>query len=355
MLAVSMPVARLAAVAAACLALLCLLPAAAAARDVPRGFFGAVLDGEELRAAAPATLDGVFARMASSGVESVRVGFHWSEAQPDPAQPPNFAFTDSVVAAAAAHRIEVVPVVIYAPPWARVDPSAIASPPRDPGQYAAYLRALVERYRGKVRRWQVWNEPHLRYQWAASGWERGYGELLRAAERAVHAADPRADVVLAGLTNLSWRELDSLYRRGRIRGAFDVVAVHPYTGEPRNVPTVLRRVRDVMRRRGDARKPVWITELGWPAARGRTSVPRGLRTVVTTDRGMAERLTEAYELLADERRRLRLERVHWYTWASSYSGEPFRFAGLLRYDPALSFAPTPALTAYARSARRHER
>jgi hypothetical protein len=98
---------------------------------------------------------------------------------------------------------------------------------------------------------------------------------------------------------------------------------------------------------------VWITELAWPASRGRVKPPDGLKQLPTTDRGMAERLTRAYTLL---RKKRTVARAYWYTWASAYAGDSiFAYTGLLRYD-GKRFRAKPGLRAYrnaARTSRRH--
>src|SRR2546429_540736 len=82
-------------------------------------------------------------------------------------------------------RIPLLPFGLSAPAWARGDASSGASPPRDPADYVASLRALVARYgpagsfwsenpsvpRRPLRTWQIWNEPQLRYQWADQDWQ----------------------------------------------------------------------------------------------------------------------------------------------------------------------------------------
>ena len=350
--------------AAAAVVFLTAVPAAAQAR-VPYGFYGAVWD-RGVSAASPAVQDSQWGTMAASGVESVRVVFSWAAAQPEAGQPPSFAVTDPVVARAAARRIALLPVVMYAPPWARGDFDVGSSPPREPGDYVAYLRALIGRYgpqgsfwaehpelpKRPLRTWQVWNEPQLRFQWSESDWERGYGRLLRAARAGVRQADPGAKVVLAAMTNAAWDALASLYAKGDIKGLFDVATVHPYTGSAGRVLEVVRRVRAVLARRGEGRRPLWVTELAWPASRGRARAPEGLRTIVTNDRGMAERLTRAYRLLAKTKA---ASRVYWYTWASGYSRDAgiFDFTGLQRFD-GTRFRAMPALRAYRASARRHQ-
>src|SRR5690348_10767034 len=103
------------------------LAAPASARDVPRDFYGAVLDGGVL-SASPDVLGQQWGQMAASGVETVRTVFSWADAQPLAGGPFDFTRTDALVADAAANRIDLLPVVIYAPPWARKDASQLASP-----------------------------------------------------------------------------------------------------------------------------------------------------------------------------------------------------------------------------------
>jgi hypothetical protein len=267
-----------------------------------------------------------------------------------------------------AHQIDLLPVVIYAPIWARADITRAASPPARESDYTAYLQALVARYGPAgsfwsehpelpyrpLRAWQIWNEPQLPYQWSAPGFAQGYGSLLRASYQALKAADPGSTVVLAGATNQSWQVTAQLYSQGGIHGFFDVAAVHPYTSSPKNVVRVVKLVRGVLRRHGDGRKPIWVTELGFPASKGRV---RSNNSLQTTPRTAAGRLTSAYSLLAAQRRKpsLLVGRVYWYTWASSYSGtDIFSFSGLWRFDPASGFKAQRQYAAYVRSARQHE-
>lgn len=350
------------------------LPATAGARSVPQGFYGAVYDGAVTNAS-PSVQDGQFARMAKAGVESVRAVFSWADAQPVQGGPTDFTATDLAVALAARHGMSLLPVVIYAPPWARIDAGDPASPPTDPASYAQYLTELAARYgssgtfwaqhpelpRTPILYWQVWNEPHLTLYWNHSGWQEGYGALLRAAHAALRQADPRSRVVLAGLTGTSWDALQSLYTRGKVKGQFDVAALQTYTGTAQHLLLAVHLFRGVLARHGAASMPLWLTEMGWPAAKGRVHVPSYQRTIVTNDAGMAKRLTAGYKLIARERRarNVRVTRAYWYSWSSPYrpSSDPgtgiFRYSGLFRFN-GTAFVKEPAFTAYVRSARAHE-
>jgi hypothetical protein len=349
--------------------LLAAVPAASAApRSVPHGFFG-VHWTPELTAVASDAQDYQWDLMAESGVESVRADFTWIAAQPLRNRPIDFSRFDGLVRRAALRNIELLPVVNDAPRWARAYRSRFKSPPRDPATYARYLGALVGRYgsngtfwtehpelpKRPVRDWQVWNEPHLRLYWNApdkSKWGHpgGYGRLLRAAYKAVKAEDRRARVVLAGLTQRAWEELDEMYARGGIKRYFDVAALQIFPQTVRRSVLATKLFRQTLRRRGDRGKPIYLTEISWPASKGRTRRIRYLAH--ETPRSMAIKLARAYGALAKNSRALGLARVYWYTWASPYGrgGSVFNYSGLQAYRNG-EWTAQPALGAFQRKAR----
>ena len=80
----------------------------------------------------------------------------------------------------------------------------------------------------------------------------------------------------------------------------DVVAVNPFTVYPWSVIRGERKVRKVMRKCGQGRKPIWITEATWPASKGKApGKDARLLAEAVGDRpvGMAKRLREVYKLL----------------------------------------------------------
>lgn len=338
-------------------------PAAAAERSVPRGWLGVIADGA-LTGGEAASFDSEFDGMVSAGVESVRTSFYWNEAQPEEGRAPDLSRYDAVVASAARRRLVVLPIVHRTPGWASRNPADLYSSPRDEAPYAAFLTALVGRYgpRGSfwserpelpkvpIRDWQVWNEPDLTRYWAEQPFAKAYVRLTRAADAALKAADPGSRTILAGFPNESFNALAKVYAAGG-RGTFDAVALHPYTGKPRNVVKLLELARRVMRRNGDGRMPVWITELSWPAAEGRVKGTRGFET---TERGQASRLRDGLRRLAAARKRLRIERVFWYTWLSTNAGpNSFEYSGLRRLKAGRPVSAR-SLEEYRRAARRLE-
>jgi Glycosyl hydrolase catalytic core len=338
--------------------------ASAAARKVPRDWLGVVTDGLITDNVAYGTGE-EWDRVASSGAETVRAAFYWRAAQPTSGADTSFATYDALVLAAAARGLDVLPVLQGTPDWAALNPGDPGSPPRDPADFARFLTLLVTRYgptgsfwaehpevaRRPIRAWQIWNEPNITRYWNVASWAPPYVKLLKAAHAALRHADKGAKTVLAGLPNESWVALRRIYAAGG-RNAFDVVALHPYTSTPSNVVRLVRYARDAMRPRKDTKKPIWITELSWPAAVGKTHGPRGFDT---TDSGQATRLKRVLPLLVRERTKLRIGRVYWYTWLSEEgaSASSFDYSGLRRLRSG-QLVDSPALSVFRSAAQRLE-
>ncbi len=343
-----------------------------------------------------------FNQMVASGVESVRLTFAWSAAQPyasfaqvPPSErgafvnvggvPTNFAATDQEVRLAAEHGMTVLAQVLYAPPWdtkprpcvaAAVRDATVADAPRAAASaacswvpvpardepYGNFLKALVKRYgprgtfwaqnpgipRHPVRLWEIWNEPNFLYQWPQP-FAPSYVALLRVAHAAVKSADPGAKVVLAGFPNYAWTYLSEIYKLGG-RRLFDVADIHPYTKLLSNVVKFLQLVRTQMARAGDRRKPIIVGEFTWPSAIGHHP-SQTYFDIETTEAGQAQKVRAALPLLASHRTQLGLLGIYYFTWMSQeYAGAPsFAYSGLLALRNGRVVAK-PALAAFRRSA-----
>ena len=139
-----------------------------------------------------------------------------------------------------------------------------------------------------VRTWQIWNEPGMRVPVVAAG--RLAAEVRRAAATAypaVKQADPGAKVVLGGLANASWEEIDALYDQGGIKGNFDVVAIHYYARIPAQFIEVAHAACALRSHTATGGMPIWWTEAGASASKGKIDAPAN-KHFQTTDKGMAD-------------------------------------------------------------------
>lgn len=180
---------------------------------------------------------------------------------------------DRIVNSALAHGLMPQAILTTLPAWAGSD---WQMGPVTAEQYTAFTdfaRAAVERYRGKIHVWEVWNEPNSPVFWTDPSVS-AYTALLRATHSAVKSVDPGATVLLGGPAggqsgvNATSSWYAGLYANGA-KGFFDAANMHPYpatfaegpaSGEMRHIAAV----RATMSEHGDAHLPIWATEIGFP-------------------------------------------------------------------------------------------
>ncbi|MCF0235041.1 MAG: hypothetical protein HUK22_08730, partial [Thermoguttaceae bacterium] len=134
-------------------------------------------------------------------------------------------------------------------------------------EWKEYVRRIVERFKDRIRFWEVWNEPNLQGFWADAPDGANYAILLKATYETIKAIDPELKVVYGGLAGVP---LD-FFEKSLDAGAgdyFDVMNIHPYRGGMTTTAFVeefrtdVEGFRAAMAKRGFER-PIWITEMGW--------------------------------------------------------------------------------------------
>ncbi|MFL5735604.1 MAG: hypothetical protein ACJ78Q_20805 [Chloroflexia bacterium] len=170
------------------------------------------------------------------------------------------------------------------PQWAR--PPGTTWKYLDSAHYADFgdfVYAFVSHFKGRISHYIIWNEPNTAAEWGQRPPDPvAYAALQAVAYRRAKQADPNCVVLLAGLApNLepegSAAAVNDLIYLDRVYDAgaapyFDAVAVHAYgLKSPPDDPAGPRKlnfaraeeIHNVMVKRGDGAKPVYITEGGW--------------------------------------------------------------------------------------------
>ena len=179
------------------------------------------------------------------------------------------------------------------PAWARPGRPKLETPPADFEDYADFVGRLADRYRGRVRYYQIWNEPNIPFEWGDEAPDPvAYTHLLWLASQRIHAVDPGAAVISAAMaptTEFSehgineLRYLQAMYDAGA-RGSFDILGANAYglRSGPDDRRLALDRdvnfsrpvlVRRLMVRNGDAGRPIWAAEVGWSAVPDGSGIP----------------------------------------------------------------------------------
>jgi hypothetical protein len=171
--------------------------------------------------------------------------------------------------------------------------------------YVKRAEAIVQRYKGKIQAYEIWNEPNLTNYWQPKPNVTNYTRLVKAAYPRIKAADPSVTVI-AGVTSPTDNAADGsrmdevtfiqqAYKQN-IRGNFDAWSTHPYTqswgvhGKQSfngwyQMCCSSPSVRSVMVSNRDGNKKLWATEFG-------------AKTSQVSEEEQAKQIAEGYRLYA---------------------------------------------------------
>jgi len=198
-------------------------------------------------------------------------GVNWPDLEPDKLQW-RFDRLDRYVSLAEKHGTSVLLPLGGSPPWASARPAApspyqagFSAEPANLDDWRTYVRTVVSRYKGRIRAYEIWNEPNLKDFW--SGTTDQMVALTKEASQIIHAVDPKAIVVSPSATadfGIPW--LVEFLKKGG--GQYvDVIGYHFYVAKlPEELVPLIQRVQQVISENGLASKPLWNTEMGWIAA-----------------------------------------------------------------------------------------
>lgn len=268
---------------------------------------------------------------------------------------------DNIVDLAAQNGIEVIARLSTPPTWTRelpIEQTGNKAPPDNYDDYGDFAEAVAEHFNGRIRYYQLWNEPNGNGEWGNHQPvnPEAFTELLCNAYGRIKAVDPNA-VILAGaltptvaINDANMNDLiflERMYAAGA-GDCFDVMSAQGYglwsgATDQRLRPTVINYphnmlIRDVMVRHGDAHKPIWISEMGWNVAPEDVAPHFGR----VTEEQQARYGVEAYQRSQAEWPWVGVNGYWFLKRAADYEkGEAFYYFRLLEPD----FTPLPAYDA----------
>jgi hypothetical protein len=236
-----------------------------------------------LRSARDAGITWVREDFAWSTIEATRGHFNWRR-------------TDALMRNAARVGINVLALAAWSPSWASGHAESDKYAPRNPADYARFVRAVALRYGTGGTFWsstprlrrqpltaiEIWNEPWHAHFWRPAPDPAAYARLVRLAARAIKAVHPEIDVLASGdIFQLAADGSDPgadwlkpllaadppLWKSGLI----DAWSVHTYcqrlspwdTTAPMRVRFDRVKLTRSLSVEAGAALPIWITEVGW--------------------------------------------------------------------------------------------
>jgi len=245
----------------------------------------------------PETTDRDLQLARDAGFTWIKQNFSWIDIEGAKKGALDWNEADRIVEKAQEYGLDIVARVDKEPEWARN--GASKGPVANYNDYGDFLFQMATRYRGRIRAYEVWNEPNKSEEWGGKQADAvEYVKMLKVAYQRIKQADPKAIVVSAGLaptTAGAPHVPDDLFlKRMYVAGAkpyFDVLGAHgtgfkaPPETDPADIASgklkqycawekledcarvwCFRHVEDlrkIMVDNGDSAKQIMILEFGW--------------------------------------------------------------------------------------------
>ncbi|MEW6592331.1 MAG: hypothetical protein AB1305_01380 [Candidatus Hadarchaeota archaeon] len=286
----------------------------------------------------------------------------------------DFSYLDQQVTALSDNGFGIVAVLMGAPPHA----SRIVNPPTDfeyfigppkLSEYENFLRAIVLRYKSRVKYWEIWNEPNDAGFWRPAPNAGDYAELLKVAYAVIKETDENAKVLIgavgpipddgdeaAGTENYHpyMEFMENVLKALGDSKPFDIITLHPYripkgpletrsikleNGQSKSVTfkEELLEFKRLFDKYDQGNKKLWITEIGWLANDYSSD-----RTDLISENKQAEFLGQVYSAAKNDGDLSFVESIFWFNLTDFAGPGTDRFFGMV-YE---NHSPKPAFGVY---------
>lgn len=217
--------------------------------------------------------------LKNSGIKWTRINIRWQDVEKEKGKF-DFSGADAVVDRFYKDGVGIFPVLGSPPDWYRKIPpdyKPIESgahkgwgdfPPNDLNAWGEYVYQTVKHFKGKIKYFEIWNEPHFDL-FFNGGTADDYVALLKIAYTQAKKANPDCRIVGLGGTDAEYAR--KVFEKGGHK-YMDIASIHIYNmfGHPPEKAWYAASLNDA-RKVVEEYKPgmeIWLTETGWPTHSG---------------------------------------------------------------------------------------
>jgi len=284
--------------------------------------------------------------MKEAGVGWVRMDFLWEDIEPEKGKL-NFEKYDYIVDLLTQNNIGILGLLSYSASWAGPTWNA---PPYEDESFVRYVSNVMERYKDKVKYWEIWNEPDDEQYWTPQDGMMRYTRLLKKVYLKAKQIYPDCKILNGGLSKAITLSLKKIYQNGG-KGYFDVLAIHPFANPLNEVDVdrvkgLYNGCKKIMQDNEDDKK-VWFTELGAPGVLSLSQSNSWWLGMSPTEEQQAAWVKRIYTEILPE-----LPDCGKIFWAffrdcKNHWNNGIDYLGLIRWD----FSKKPAFNVYKESVR----
>ncbi|HYG75558.1 MAG TPA: glycosyl hydrolase [Planctomycetota bacterium] len=149
------------------------------------------------------------------------------------------------------------------------------------------VRNTVTRYKGRVKYWEIMNEPNFSMK------PEQYAELVKQLYPLIKSIDPAAKVMGPDVCGVDLNWYDIFYKNGG-KDFIDILSIHDYEGhesvDPVHWAWKIGALKQLMAKYGDEKKEIWQTERAITGVRGKSFLGSAQAVRVMLHRDLLETL-----------------------------------------------------------------
>ncbi len=172
---------------------------------------------------------------------------------------------------------------------------------------------LVNRYKDRIKTWELWNEPDIEIYWQGSVKE--FADFIKVGADAVKKADPSSKVVLGGLAYDPYFLLH-LFRDNGLSPYIDIVNCHNYyeTWHRHPIESIteyINEISDIIWRYGN-NQSLWMAEVGYSTFRKGAGVSESYSAYYDYEHTPEYQAVELFKTLTLAVSTEKLSAITWY-------------------------------------------
>ncbi|GMO27253.1 MAG: hypothetical protein Ta2B_07910 [Termitinemataceae bacterium] len=228
------------------------------AHAVPPDFFGITpYDGHKL-------IEKDYEVINDLGVVWMRRTFNWSRVERNQGEWDFSAFDDYVDDAKKQGK-KLIAILAYDPSWKlNENGKEFYVSSKTLPLYIAYVEKIVERYKGKVDAWEIWNEPNNFFMGFWKGNVKEFSNLTKAAALKVKEVDPAAKIVAGSFFRSPSGFVKKMFKAGAFENV-DAISFHPYSVSPAYTVKVFDKFEALLKKH-KWEKEIFVSEVGFPTS-----------------------------------------------------------------------------------------
>lgn len=235
--------------------------------SIPANYFGLTLQDfegiePEVQYATTRTWD------AYAGSASAYPGLDWPHISQTPGAY-DFTALDAFINYNESRDADIIYTFGRVPQWASTNPNEASCnygpgqcAPPTPAAWNSFVRAIVTHAAGRIKYWEIWNEPNNPSSY--SGSIPTMVTLAQSAYQIVKSIDPSAVVLSPAVTASSGPGWLSTYLSDGGDQSTEAIAFHGYgNGVAEDISSIVKTYKTVLSAHGLSNLPLWDTESGW--------------------------------------------------------------------------------------------